>query len=288
MMKLLKLCISLLIFIPYTSFSQQNIDVIVDTVETENGPILLYKNHTWEYIQGEPEIMHPDKDSTGVFSHDWINDQLFKFRNHSDSVKDTILILCSAERQFTIPIYGKLDCGFSYMHKGLDILLNLGDTVRAAFDGVVRYARYNRGGFGNLIIIRHYNGLETLYAHLSKISVKDNQMIKSGDPIALGGSTGRSLSPHLHFEVRYQDLPIDPLKVIDFENKRLITPTILITRRVFYPSDSVGNALYHKVKSGDTIGLLAKKYHTSVKDICTLNKIKPTTTLKIGSSLRVR
>lgn len=287
-MKLFKLCIFIFLSLPFYAFSQRNVDAIIDTVETPNGPVLLYKNFTWEYLQDEPVMMIADEDSTGLFSNQWINDQIFAYRNKPDSIKDTVLMLTSPERIFTMPIYGKLFRGFMYTHKGLDIKLNKGDTIRAAFNGVVRYAKYNRGGFGYLVIIRHHNGLETYYAHLSKINVKVNQVVKSGDPIALGGSSGRSRGPHLHFEIRYKDVPLDPLRMIDYDNKKLISNTFPITRRVFYPNDFVENAIYYKIKSGDTLGKLAKKYRTSVKEICAMNKIKPNTNLKIGRTIRVK
>jgi LysM repeat protein len=187
-----------------------------------------------------------------------------------------------------MPVRGKLFRGFMYTHKGLDIKLNKGDTIVSAFDGVVRYSKYNRGGFGNLVIIRHFNGLETYYAHLSKSLVKVNQVVKSGDPVALGGSTGRSRGPHLHFEVRYQDIPLDPMRMIDIDNGKLISSTFPVTKKVFYPNDYNVNAVYHKIRKGDTLGSLSKKYHTSVKEICAMNKIKSTTTLKIGRTLRVK
>lgn len=232
--------------------------------------------------------MSPEEDSTGLFSEQWINDQIFAYRIPVDSIRDTLLTLTSTAHQFTLPIYGKLFRGFMYTHKGLDIKLNKGDTIRAAFDGVVRYAKYNRGGFGNLIILRHYNGLETYYAHNSKNLVKVNQVVKSGDVISLGGSTGRSRGPHLHFEVRYKDVPLDPLRMIDYDNRKLISNSFPVTKKVFYPGDYVTNAVYHKIKSGDTVGKLAKKYHTSIKEICAMNKIKTTTTLRVGRTLRVK
>ncbi len=287
-MKLLKLCLLLAIVFPMFSFAQRNTDAIIDTVETHKGPVILYKNFTWEYLQDEPVLMSQEDDSTGLFTTQWINDQIFAYRLRPDSVHDTLIMLTSAERIFTLPVYGKLFRGFTYSHKGLDIKLNKGDTVKAAFDGVVRYAKYNRGGFGNLIIIRHYNGLETYYGHLSKINVKVNEVVKSGEHIALGGSTGRSRGPHLHFEVRYKDLPLDPLRVIDFDNQKLISNTFPVTRRVFFPNDYSPNAQVVRIKSGDTIGKLAHKYRTSVKEICAMNKIKPNTKLKVGRSIRVR
>jgi len=287
-MKLFKYCLLFLFLIPIFSFAQRNTDAIIDTVETPSGPAILYKNFTWEYLLDEPVLMSIDEDSTGLFSTQWINNQIFAYRIKPDSIHDTLVVLVTPERLFTLPIYGKLFRGFTYSHKGLDIKLNKGDTVDAAFDGVVRYAKYNRGGFGNLVIIRHYNGLETYYGHLSKINVKINQIVKSGEPIALGGSSGRSRGPHLHFEVRYKDVPLDPLRMIDFDNKKLISNNFPVTKRVFYPNDFVPNALVIRIKKGDTVGKLANKYHTSIKEICAMNKIKPTTILKVGRQIRVR
>jgi hypothetical protein len=269
-------------------FTQRNISAIIDTVETENGSVILFRNFTWEYLDNEPVMFSQEEDSTGLFTNEWINDQIFAYKTKLDSIRDTVIIICTGDRKFTMPVSGKLFRGFMYTHKGLDIKLNKGDTVRAAFDGVIRYSKYNRGGFGNLVIIRHYNGLETYYAHLSKSLVKVNQLVRSGDPIALGGSTGRSRGPHLHFEVRYKDVPLDPMRLIDVDNEKLICTTFPITKKVFYPNDYNVNAVYHKIKSGDTLGKLSKKYHTSVKEICAMNKIKTSTTLKVGRTIRVK
>ena len=287
-MKLLKLWLLMVLAFPLFAFSQRNTDAIIDTVETPKGTAVLYKNFTWEFLQDEPVMMSQEDDSTGLFSAQWINDQIFAYRIKPDSIRDTLICLNSNGRVFTLPIYGKLFRGFTYSHKGLDIKLNRGDTVKSAFDGVVRYAKYNRGGFGNLVIIRHYNGLETYYGHLSKINVRVNEVVKSGDPIALGGSTGRSRGPHLHFEVRYKDIPLDPLRMIDFDNMKLIANTFPVTKKIFYPNDFVANAKIVRIKSGDTIGKLARKYRTSVKEICAMNKIKPTTKLRVGRSIRVK
>jgi LysM repeat protein len=287
-MKLFRLWLLLFFMFPLFSLAQRNTNAIIDTVETPNGPVILYKNFTWEFLQDEPVLMSRDEDSTGLFSTQWINNQIFAYRMMQDSIRDTLIMLTTTDRTFTLPIYGKLFRGFTYSHKGLDIKLNRGDSVRAVFDGVVRYAKYNRGGFGNLVIIRHYNGLESYYGHLSKISVRVNQVVKSGDIIALGGSTGRSRGPHLHFEVRYKDIPLDPLRMIDYENQKLISNSFPVTKRVFFPNDYTPNALVVRIKSGDTVSKLARRYNTSIKEICAMNKIRQTTKLKIGRSIRVR
>jgi hypothetical protein len=277
-----------LIFLPIMASGQRNPDAIVDTIETRNGTVILYKNHSWEYLEDEPVMMSIEEDSTGLFSNQWINDQIFAYRIQRDSIRDTVLVLADTIHPFCLPIYGHLFRGFTYTHKGLDIKLTRGDTVRASFDGVVRYAKYNRGGFGSLVIIRHYNGLESYYAHNSKLLVKVNQVVKACDPVALGGSSGRSRGPHCHFELRYKDIPLDPLRVIDFDGKKLIAFRFPVTRKVFYPNDYDINAVYHKIRNGDTLGKLAAKYRTNVKEICAMNKIKPSTRLRIGSTIRVR
>jgi murein DD-endopeptidase MepM/ murein hydrolase activator NlpD len=235
-------------------------------------------------------MLSQEEDSTGLFSHSWINDQVFAYMGASrrDSIKDTVLLLITNTRTFRLPINGRIYRGFGYTHKGMDLSLKKGDTVRAAFDGVVRYAKYNRGGFGNLVILRHYNGLETYYAHLSKLKVMTNQVVKANEVVGLGGSTGRSRAPHLHFEVRYKDLPLDPQRMIDFDNNKLISPSFPITKKVFYPSDYDGRAVYYTIRSGDTLAHIAKKCHTSVKEICAINKIKTTTVLRAGKSIRVK
>ncbi len=288
-MKYFYILLIILLF-PFYGFSQRNIPNIIDTVETDSGAIILYRNHTWEYLENEPVMMSQEEDSTGLFSHSWINDQVFAYMGASkrDSIKDTLLALISNNRAYYHPIPGRIYRGFSYTHKGMDLSLKKGDTVCAAFDGVVRYAKYNRGGFGNLVILRHYNGLETYYAHLSKLKVVVNQVVKAGDVVGLGGSTGRSRSPHLHFEVRYKDIPLDPQRMIDFDNHKLISDRLPVTRAIFYPADYDGKAVYYKIRSGDTLGRIAHKYHTSIKEICAINKIKTTTILREGRTIRVK
>ena len=111
---------------------------------------------------------------------------------------------------------------FSRQHQGIDLKAMVGDTVYASFNGRVRISQYNKGGYGNYIVIRHFGGLETLYAHLSKSLVKKNDDIKAGDPIGLSGNTGRSTGPHLHFEIRFCGIALNPEKIADFENNLVL------------------------------------------------------------------
>lgn len=107
---------------------------------------------------------------------------------------------------------------FGRMHRGVDLRLSVGDTVVSAFDGKVRLTKYEGRGYGYYVVVRHDNGLETVYGHLSKFLVKPNQRVRAGEPIALGGNTGRSTGPHLHFETRFMGLAVNPATIIDFEN----------------------------------------------------------------------
>lgn len=127
-------------------------------------------------------------------------------------------------RGYVAPVRGKLTSPYGYrprfgrMHKGVDLNLRVGDTVRSAFDGRVRITKFEGAGYGYYVVVRHDNGLETVYGHLSRFLVKPNQYVKAGQPIALGGNTGRSTGPHLHFETRFMGLAINPAAIIDFDN----------------------------------------------------------------------
>ena len=191
------------------------------------------------------------------------------------------------------------------MHYGIDLNLTTGDTVYSSFSGRVRYAKFNDGGYGNLVVIRHYNGLETYYAHLSKIDVFPNQLVEAGQPIGLGGNTGRSFGAHLHYEIRFYDLPINPELVVDFEKGELLDENIFIHKGLFKPVSQVNpanqdaalaapverpvnTAKYHKIRRGDTLSEIARKHRTTVSKLCKLNGMRETTILREGRTIRVR
>jgi murein DD-endopeptidase MepM/ murein hydrolase activator NlpD len=178
------------------------------------------------------------------------------------------------------------------MHRGIDLKVNVGDTVRAAFDGKVRIKSFERRGYGYYLVLRHPNGLETVYGHLSKFLVKENTIVRAGTPIALGGNTGRSTGPHLHFETRFLGQDINPADIIDFENGQpykdeYVFKNVKINGKVsnIYASDD--SYAIHRVKSGETLGAIALKYKTTVNELCRLNGITSKSTLAIGQHIRI-
>lgn len=190
-------------------------------------------------------------------------------------------------------------------HQGVDLDLETGDTVVSAFGGVVRMSCYYYG-YGNMVVVRHPNGLETLYGHMSRALVVPGQSVKAGDILGLGGNTGHSFGSHLHFEIRFMGHPIDPAKFIAFDKFSLLNNEVMIDSSMFYNNKLVHKKRsdatyaeshyktvrkakkYHVVRQGDTLSAIARKYHTSVSALCKLNRIKATTTLKLGRKLIVK
>lgn len=204
-------------------------------------------------------------------------------------------------------------------HKGLDIKVYIGDTIRAAFSGKVRIVRYEAGGYGKYVVIRHNNGLETIYGHLSKQLVSEDQEVRAGEPIGLGGNTGRSTGSHLHFETRLCGVALNPALMFDFRNQD-VTGDYFVFNRSSYERESeeatrergmVGNGgytaeqvrgsksnansgegssemekLYHKVSAGETIASIAKRRGVTVEQICRLNHLTPSTKVRPGMILR--
>lgn len=187
------------------------------------------------------------------------------------------------------------------MHRGVDLGYPEGTPVAAAWDGIVRISKgtANTGGYGNLVVIRHDNGLETYYGHLSRRLVNPGQMVKAGDIIGLGGNTGRSYGSHLHFEVRYLGNDINPCRLIDFDNFKTKFDTLYIsgytvsvpnpTQQVEQPAKPKPqtSAQYYKVRKGDNLGRIAAKYHTTVSKIKKLNHLR-SDFIREGQRLRVR
>jgi len=217
-------------------------------------------------------------------------------RDYSNvTIPDTFRIDLSS---FNMPIEGKITSAFGFrkrrFHYGTDLKLQKGDTIVAAFEGKVRVRQFEKRGYGYYLVLRHPNGLETVYGHLSRFLVFEDETVEAGQPIALGGNTGRSTGPHLHFECRFLGQAIDPADIVDFNNfctyddtylfEKYKVNAISVNNNKYTASDS--SVKYHRVRAGDTLSGIAHKYRVSVSQLCRLNGIKPTTVLRIGRILR--
>jgi murein DD-endopeptidase MepM/ murein hydrolase activator NlpD len=188
------------------------------------------------------------------------------------------------------PILGVVTSNYGWregkLHKGIDIDLRKGDKVKSAFAGKVRLAKY-QGGFGNVVIIMHPNGLETVYAHLSRIKVKKGDVVRSGQIIGLGGNTGHSSGTHLHFEVRYKGHPLNPGAIISFTNNNLHYPSIVIKHKNLSLCAFPANCKLHKVSKGESWLAIAHKYGLTLKELMALNGIGRRYVLKAGQEVRI-
>lgn len=187
----------------------------------------------------------------------------------------------------------KLNSHFGFrgyrFHFGTDLELDIGDTIRATFDGIVRAVGFDGRGYGNYIVVRHYNGFETLFGHLSRIDVESQQIVKAGETIGLGGSTGRSSGPHLHYEVRYQGNAIDTELLYDYDKWKLKSDHFLLLPSAFrYTSTKARKVVYHRVRSGDTFLSVARKYGVSMHRLYRLNGLKKGSSLRAGRRLRIK
>jgi murein DD-endopeptidase MepM/ murein hydrolase activator NlpD len=201
-------------------------------------------------------------------------------------------------------------------HKGLDIKVYIGDTIRAAFSGKIRIVKYEPKGYGKYVVIRHHNGLETIYGHMSKHLVVENQEVKAGEPIGLGGNTGRSTGSHLHFETRLCGVALNPALMFDFRNQDVVGDFYNFNRKHYAAESAQATRLrgaggsvttsdddldlavstpartvtptvhFHKVKKGDTLQAIARKHHTTVAKLCQLNRIGKNIRLRPGQILK--
>jgi len=201
---------------------------------------------------------------------------------------------------FVMPFEGRITSAFGprrrSFHYGTDVKLQKGDTVVAAFEGKVRVKQYERRGYGYYLVLRHPNGLETVYGHLSKFLVDEDETVASGQPIGLGGSTGRSTGSHLHFECRFLGQAIDPAEIVDFKNFCTFDDSYTFKKaQVNRISKNNNNYTagsqtikYHTIRSGDTLSSIAKRYGVTVSTLCRLNGIKTTTVIRAGKTLRYK
>jgi murein DD-endopeptidase MepM/ murein hydrolase activator NlpD len=213
----------------FTFYSQNESFYIIDTIEIRGKTAILFQDNSWQYL----ELIDPNEqyntindfkqnvlDTNYLFTNDWNNDRCYNRNIKLANLKDTLEI--NTHGKMVAPTTGRISSPFGKrwgkIHKGIDIANKEGTSVKTIQSGKVRYAKFNKGGYGNLVIIRHYNGTETYYAHLSKINVKENQLIEIGEEIGKMGNTGTSTGSHLHFELRYMHNAFNCEKYFDIIN----------------------------------------------------------------------
>lgn len=230
-------------------YSQEDFIYISDTTLIDNDTAIIFSDGSWQLLKSIPNIeklIPPIKenksiDTTWFLSNNWDNNRTYHKGLNLSSMKESyVLDLLPYGGKATYPVQNIITSHFKLRwgrwHQGVDIRAKVGTPVYAAFDGKVRYSKYNKGGYGNLIIIRHYNGLETYYAHLSKSNIKPNQYVKSGDVIGYTGTTGGKsgyVDPHLHFETRFIDNSFNPGLVFNLEDYTLMNDKIEIKKQYF-------------------------------------------------------
>ncbi|MGV8093807.1 MAG: peptidoglycan DD-metalloendopeptidase family protein [Mangrovibacterium sp.] len=303
MVRLFPLVISLFFYID-TYAGQILPDTInVNTVSSEIDALLNFAEEL------PADSLKPEEGADEFFYKDcWNSTQIRYAQNMLPPREDTITITLVGphDHPFVLPVKGKVISKFGRrggrIHTGTDIKLNSGDTVRCAFDGRVRLAK-RFSGYGNLVLVRHKNGLETIYGHLKDIKVNVNDTIKAGDLIGLGGRTGRATTDHLHFETRFLGEPFDSNKYIDFETFTLNCDKIYYKNRQFETdlanfkskpvqtqsamlagTDGVNE---HVICKGDNLWKIARRYNTTINKLCAANNIPPDKVLKIGAVLKI-
>ncbi len=260
--------------------------------------------------------------SAAIYGDEWDN----QYAHKEVSIPDTFVVDL---RHFCMPtpsrvVTSNFGSRWGRQHKGLDIKVYTGDTIRAAFSGKVRIVRYE-GGYGKYIVIRHNNGLETIYGHLSKQLVRENEIVRAGDPIGLGGNTGRSTGSHLHFETRLGGVALNPAIFFDFRNQDVVADHVVYCKNTYQRESEIatrergkiGNGgytrdqiygevgrsdeaepmmaatnyngperVYYKVVKGDDLESIAKKVGVSVEELCRLNGFRKKQAVRPGQILR--
>ena len=255
----------------------------------------IYKEPVYVTISEALQI-----DCVWVTTHEyfgvWDSQKLNPYNEDVEKLSDTLALRLYDEmigENWSSPVkdFKRVSSPFGFRrfrwHYGIDLSLNTGDTVYAAFDGIVRIKQYDRNGYGNYVVLIHKNGLESLYGHFSKTLVNVGDEVKAGEPIGLGGSTGRSTGPHLHFETRYMGQAFDPTEVFDFETYSIKLEEFLMHAGVFSYLGEARKTVYHTVRSGDNLGKISQRYGVSIAKITSLNGITRNSILRVGQRLRI-
>ena len=257
-------------------------------VRTKDGEV-VYKLAP-QFMLGDSTLFtqHP---ADSLYRHIWTDAHVNPYGNLFDSLTEDVHIPMAG---FCLPAPGYVTSPYGWrryrMHKGTDIKVQIGDSIRAAWGGQVRIVGWDPRGYGYYVVLRHDNGLETIYGHLSRPLVDEYEKVLAGDVIGLGGNTGRSTGSHLHLEIRYLGNALDPATFIDFSSGKLRNAQeyVIGIKAIKQQRAEQAAMKYHKVRQGDTLSGIARKYGTTVRTLCRLNNIKETKILQIGQKIRVR
>lgn len=221
-----------------------------------------------------------------------------------------IILVQSNNNAFFYPCLGELKTKYGEtkngLHPGIDFTLTFGSPVRNCFDGVVRMAK-KYGDYGQLVVVRHYNGLETVYANLSRILVQPGQIIQAGHVIGASGKSVKTGLDVLHFETRFMNECFNPALFIDFESKELIDNTLILNEKDLaivarqqaaqqtekikaekserIPENSKG--VYHIVKAGETMYRIALEHNISLARLLEINNMTETDVISVGQKIRL-
>lgn len=281
--------------------SEAHKQLLANQMKSKDQIRLVEKNTFIDLIDDlEPE---PD-----IYTEGWNSKRVNPFRE-SDVPNKAVIDVTG----YFMPCPGRVNSNYGYrakfgrMHKGVDLHIRSNDTIYAAFDGKVRLTNYEAKGYGKYIILRHPNSLETVYGHLNKFLVKPDQVVKAGQPIALGGSTGRSTGPHLHFETRYMGYAINPNAIFDFANQTTHTDTYTFSKQTYTqprnyaprhdmaksdrenrykPSDT--DIATYTVRRGDTLSSIARSYGLSATTLRRINNMGNSDAIKVGQVLKLK
>lgn len=306
------LCCALLSVVPFVASAQKkgashaaaHRQLLANAASSKDKIKLIEQNTFIDLID---DNLEPELD---IYTEGWNSKSVNPF-NEKDVPESQVIDVTG----YRMPHLGQLTSPYGYrarfrrMHKGVDIGIKMNDTIYAAFDGKVRLTAYEGKGYGNYIILRHPNGLETVYGHLNKHLVKPGEVVRAGDPIGLGGSTGRSTGPHLHFETRFMGYAINPAAIFDFANHTTHTDLYTFSKSTYtkarnfapdkskrelaaddentYKSGNKAIASY-TVKKGDTINKIARAHGMSATSLRKLNGLESTDAIKIGQELRLK
>jgi len=286
--RFLILILALALMLSNTTFSNDK-DKQITSIILKADSTNIYQ----ELLQDETDDLMENHPADDIYNNIWTSTKLNPYKIAIDSLPDSVRIDLST---FRLPVQGHITSHFGARryryHYGTDIKLQTGDTVVSSFDGKVRIVDYDRRGYGHYVVIRHDNGLETVYAHLSRVLVSLDQVVTAGEAIALGGSTGRSTGPHLHYEIRFLGNAMNPAKIIDFACGSPFNTEYLITKKesFYYQKEvqALAAAKYYRIRSGDNLSRIAARNGTSVRALCRLNGISPNKVLRIGQTIRIR